>query len=237
MGRKDWSAEWVIDPNASVNVKPGATYKMGTQPGPEDYLFVKATGLYQFQLDLSDPQAPALRVTRLEQAPVAKSDPHKGHKAQASLRFGGDVIKFSTPDASASLRTYAQSTTMPLRDPGPQHATFSEAAGLPVVRTGSLAFDALFALATTEMRQASVKQIKDGNYNGGAAVDCDCFETGEKWHYVWTRDLSYAANLGLAMLDPQRVRNSLDFKLSGWRAGMADSSGSGSGRLWRPSCR
>jgi hypothetical protein len=59
------------------------------------------------------------------------------------------------------------------------------------------------------MKQDSVKEIRDGNYNGNNAIPCDCFETGEKWHYVWTRDLSYAADLGLAMLDPQRVRNSL----------------------------
>ncbi|UUZ52876.1 hypothetical protein LP419_27435 [Massilia sp. H-1] len=70
------------------------------------------------------------------------------------------------------------------------------------------------------MKQNAVARISDGNYNGGAAVDCACFETGEKWHYVWTRDLSYAADLGLALLDPQRVRNSLDFKLSGWRSGV-----------------
>ncbi len=231
LGRKDWSAEWVIDPNASVNVKPGTAYKMGTQPGPEDYLFVKATGLYQFQLNLADPKAPELKVARIEQASLAKLDPHAGHKAQASMRFGRDVVRFSTPDLKASLRTYAQSTTMPLRDPGPQHAIYHEDEGLPLVRTGSLAFDALFALATTEMRQASVSHIKDGNYNGGAAFACDCFETGEKWHYVWTRDLSYAANLGLAMFDPQRVRNSLDFKLSGWRAG---SSGPGGGIAANP---
>jgi hypothetical protein len=89
-----------------------------------------------------------------------------------------------------------------------------------MVRSGNLAFDALFALAGHEMRLDSVKEIRDGNYNGNAAVPCDCFETGEKWHYVWTRDLSYAADLGLAMLDPQRVRNSLLFKLSSWREGV-----------------
>jgi hypothetical protein len=70
------------------------------------------------------------------------------------------------------------------------------------------------------MKQASVREIRDGNYNGNAAIPCDCFETGEKWHYVWTRDLSYAAHLGLAMLDPQRVKHSLEFKLSGFRDGL-----------------
>jgi hypothetical protein len=71
-----------------------------------------------------------------------------------------------------------------------------------------------------EMKLDSVSAIRDGSYNGGQAIPCDCFETGEKWHYVWTRDLSYAADLGLGMLDPQRVRNSLLFKLSGYRDGV-----------------
>ncbi|MDB5948860.1 MAG: esterase, partial [Massilia sp.] len=95
--------------------------------------------------------------------------------------------------------------------------------GLPTARTGNLAFDALFALAGAEMKLDSVTAITDGNYNGGAAIACDCFETGEKWHYVWTRDLSYAADLGLAMLDPIRVMHSLDFKLSGFRPGLVAS--------------
>ncbi|WP_434430251.1 hypothetical protein [Aeromonas veronii] len=53
---------------------------------------------------------------------------------------------------------------------------------------------------------------------GGQAIPCDCFETGAKWHYVWTRDLSYATDLGLGVLDPLRARNSLQFKLSDFRA-------------------
>ena len=225
VGSKDWSAEWVIDPNASVRVATDTDYRMGTSPGPEDYLFVRSTAPYKFSVDVSDPKAPKLRVTRLPNPVVAAVDPHKGHKQQVSLAyptFDGkqETVRFSVQDAAALLRTYAQSTTMQLRDPGPQHATYSEAAGLPVARTGNLAFDALFALATTEMRQDSVSEIKDGNYNGGAAIPCECFETGEKWHYVWTRDLSYAADLGLAMLDPARTRNSLDFKLSAFRKGI-----------------
>jgi len=110
---------------------------------------------------------------------------------------------------------------MAARDPVPQHTADHEDPALPYPRSGNLAFDALFALAGSEMRQDAVTEIRDGNYNGGAAIPCACFETGEKWHYVWTRDLSYAADLGLALLDPQRVRNSLDFKLSSLRAGVA----------------
>ena len=225
VGSRDWTSEWVIDQNASVRVTPGTDYAMDTSPGPEDFLFVKQTAPYRFSVDVSNPRSPKLRVTRLENPPVAAADPHKGHQQQAALAyptFDGkrETVRFSTPDAAAPLRTYAQSTTMQLRDPGPQHVTFSESADLPVVRSGSLAFDALFALAGAEMKLNSVSEIKDGNYNGGAAIPCECFETGEKWHYVWTRDLSYAVDLGLAPLDPARVRNSLDFKLSALRKGV-----------------
>ena len=96
----------------------------------------------------------------------------------------------------------------------------SAAGPAPLTHSGSPQFDALFAQATKEMQQASVNQIRDGSYNGGNAIPCECFETGEQWHYVWTRDLSYAAALGLATLDPERVRNSLLFKLSGYRDGV-----------------
>lgn len=224
IGSGDWSVEWVIDPAASVTVAPGSAYPLATRPGPEDFLFVRSSAPYRFRLDVNDPARPLLRVTRLAVPQVALPDPHQDHATSLTRQFATfdgkqETVRFSTPDASAALRTYAQSSTMQLRDPGPQHVTYRENAGLPVVRTGNLAFDALFALAGAEMKQASVAQIKDGNYNGGA-IACDCFETGEKWHYVWTRDLSYAADLGLAMLDPERVRNSLDFKLSPWRAGM-----------------
>ncbi|ATQ75464.1 esterase [Massilia violaceinigra] len=225
VGSKDWSAEWVIDPTASVTVAAGASYKMQPRPGPEDYLFVKKTSTWRFSIDASDPAAPLLRVAQTGTPPASTADPHQGHAVISPSEYriidgATATVRFSTPDVHATLRSYTQSTTMPLRDPGPQSATYREAAGQPTVRSGSLAFDALFALALDEMKQNAVAQIKDGNYNGASAIDCDCFETGEKWHYVWTRDLSYAADLGLAMLDPERVRNSLDFKLSGYRPGI-----------------
>lgn len=131
-----------------------------------------------------------------------------------------ETVRYVTPDAAAALRSYTQSTTMQVREGGKQEIVYTESAALPTVRSGNLAFDALFALAGTEMKQDSVSEIRDGSYNGGNAIPCDCFETGELWHYVWTRDLSYAASLSLGMLDPQRVRNSLLFKVSGYRDGI-----------------
>ena len=225
VGSRDWGAEWVLDPKASVTVAPGKSYRMATQSGPEAYLFVKQTATYAFKLDVRDPKAPLLQIARLEAPAEPAADPHLGHAHRAALHFAThdgkrETASFSTPDAAAALRSYAQSSTMQLRDPGPQHVSYTETADVPTIRTGNLAFDALFALAGAEMKLNAVSQIKDGNYNGGAPIACECFETGEKWHYVWTRDLSYAADLGLAMLDPQRVRSSLDFKLSPWRAGV-----------------
>jgi len=226
IGSKDWNAEWVANPAASVAVKLDNAYPLATEAGPEDYLFTKQTATFRFRVDVSDPKKPVLSVNRVETPAAGPAvDPHANAAASAELRFPTwdgkqETAKFSVQDLQAPLRSYAHSTTMQLRDPGPQYAIYKEDAALPQVRSGNLAFDALFALAAHEMRLDSVKEIRDGNYNGNDAIPCDCFETGEKWHYVWTRDLSYAADLGLAMLDPQRVRNSLLFKLSGWREGV-----------------
>jgi len=225
LGSGDWGAEWVIDADKSTNVAPGADYALEQQSGPETFLLVRQSGTYRFTLDASNRAKPVLKVARIADARRDTGiDPHAGHAANARQdwpTWDGKVetVRYSTPDANAPLRRYVQSSTMTLRDPGPQHVEYAEESGLPRVRSGNLAFDALFALAGKEMRLDSVSQINDGNYNGGKAIDCDCFATGEKWAYVWTRDLSYAADLGLALLDPQRVRNSLDFKLSGWRPG------------------
>lgn len=226
VGSGDWSAEWVPDSAASVTLAPGKSYRLATRPGPEGYLFVRQSATYAFKLDVRDPGAPLLQVARLEAPAAPDVDPHLGHAQRAALHFAThdgkrETATFSTPDGAAALRSYAQSTTMQLRDPGPRHVAYRETAGLPTIRSGNLAFDALFALAGAEMKLNAVSQIKDGNYNGGAPIACECFETGEKWHYVWTRDLAYAADLGLAMLDPQRVRNSLAFKLSPWREGVS----------------
>jgi hypothetical protein len=82
------------------------------------------------------------------------------------------------------------------------------------VRTASPLFDGLYAMAQDDLRQDSVSSIHDGAYDHGRPIPCTCFETGDKWHYVWTRDLSYAVDLGLWRLDATRARNGLLFKLS-----------------------
>lgn len=133
------------------------------------------------------------------------------------------------------LKTYYLKTDAPLRDntPANKEVRIDEAHHLPYTRTGSSLFDSLFALALTEIQQSSVTTIRDGSFADAA---CDCFETGEKWHYVWTRDTAYAADLGLATVNPERTRNSLAFKLSGFRQNLGTGEqvvqDTGSGGSW-----
>ncbi|HET6905499.1 MAG TPA: Six-hairpin glycosidase-like protein [Rhodanobacteraceae bacterium] len=85
------------------------------------------------------------------------------------------------------------------------------------VQTASALFDGLYAMAQDDLHQDSVTSIKDDAFDHGRPIPCICFETGAKWHYVWTRDLSYSVDLGLWRYDATRSRNGLLFKLSGVR--------------------
>jgi len=103
--------------------------------------------------------------------------------------------------------------------------------------TASALFDGLFAMAQDDLRQDSVEQIRDGAFADGKPIPCHCFVTGLKWPYVWTRDLSYAVDLGLWRFDPARSRNGLEFKLSearvaGAPAGPYPMEDTGSGGSW-----
>ena len=80
--------------------------------------------------------------------------------------------------------------------------------------TASALFDTLFALGQAELAEARVTEIKDGAFENGRALPCDCFETGKQWTYVWTRDSAYAIDLALGRFDPARSRRTLEFKLS-----------------------
>ena len=84
--------------------------------------------------------------------------------------------------------------------------------------TASTLFDGLYAMAQDDLAQDSITEIHDGAYDHDRAIPCHCFQTGEKWPYVWTRDLSYSVDLGLWRYDAARSRNGLLFKLSGVRA-------------------
>lgn len=103
--------------------------------------------------------------------------------------------------------------------------------------TASTLFDGLYAMAQDDLRLDSVTAIRDGAFDHGQPIPCHCFETGLKWPYVWTRDLSYSVDLGLWRFDAARARNGLEFKLSGVRVPSAPQGSyvmqdTGSGGSW-----
>lgn len=133
------------------------------------------------------------------------------------FQHGPLVSRMEVTGTSADcLRTYAMDSGVMDSD---VDRTFTERADRPLLRTGSSMLDGLYAMAMQEEKQLSVNSVSNGDYNGGAPMNCTadgtgCYITGKNWTYVWTRDLSYASDLGLAAVDPLRARNSLDFKLS-----------------------
>jgi hypothetical protein len=82
------------------------------------------------------------------------------------------------------------------------------------VRTASPLFDALFAMAQEDLDQDSVGSISDAAFDHGRPIPCRCFIAGQKWPFVWTRDVSYSINFGLWRLHPGRARTTLLFKIS-----------------------
>ncbi|MEO6798594.1 MAG: Six-hairpin glycosidase-like protein [Rhodanobacter sp.] len=103
--------------------------------------------------------------------------------------------------------------------------------------TASVLFNGLYAMAQDDLQRDSVTAIRDGAFDHGQPIPCHCFETGLKWPYVWTRDLSYSIDLGLWRFDPARARNGLEFKLSGVRVptapqGLYVMQDTGSGGSW-----
>jgi hypothetical protein len=132
-----------------------------------------------------------------------------------------ETVSITIRSLEQNLRSFSFLTTQALRDQAPQQRSVTETPGDPHLHSGNPMLDGLFAMAVSDARLNSVSAIRDSAYNAGEPIPCDCFQTGESWNYVWTRDVSYAAHLGLAWFDPQRVVNSLLFKTSGFRAGTA----------------
>ncbi len=143
--------------------------------------------------------------------------------AAADLTFDGRTARASTA-ADGSFQLLADGKAVAI-DAQPMRS-----------RTDSVLFDALFALAQQEMAADRVDAIRDPAFNFGNPVECECFQTGERWPYVWTRDVSFAADLALARLEPIRTRQSLQFKLSkardGVTPGMFVAQDTGSGGSW-----
>ena len=131
-------------------------------------------------------------------------------------QLGADTVTVNIEENNG-LRSYQLTSTHLQRDNGPSERQFSEQSGDPILRSGNPLTDALFAMAIHESRENSVGQLQDGMFQ--SPQDCDCFETGELWNWVWTRDIAYATELGLGWLDTERAKNSLLFKLSESKTG------------------
>ena len=163
------------------------------------------------------------------------SDPAPFDATSACLAATDEAATLTVGQTTASVtlvsnreaRTYRLATTAELRDNRPPdgQVTFSELPGRAVVRTGNLLFDGLYALAINEAQANSVSNICDDAYGRGEPIQIDAFETGELWKYVWTRDVSYALELGMAGFDPARAVNSLLFKASDTKASVVVGTG------------
>lgn len=140
--------------------------------------------------------------------------------AAYATEVGGQPETVTAEVQGSGTRRFILRSSQAQRDDTPQVRVVDEAPGSPQVHTASPLFDALFAMALDDARLNSVDEIRDAAYNGGQPIACRAFQTGEKWHYVWTRDLAYAAHLALAWLDPARTAESLGFKTSGFRPGV-----------------
>jgi hypothetical protein len=149
--------------------------------------------------------------------PVA--DPVNLDGGMKTLSWNGSSAAIETADSASTLRTYKLTSTQDQRKKGKgKQLQITEQPDAPTIRTGSQMFDGLFAMAMQEARELTVTSVKNDAYNNGNAIPCGgrigCYQTGDEWTYVWTRDTAYAVDLGLAQINPQVARNSLLFKLS-----------------------
>ncbi len=138
----------------------------------------------------------------------------EAHAEIQPISVRGYSVEIRSKAELSDRKASEQRSSQVQRDQGPALRSYSEPQGLPYLRSGSISWDALFALAMQESREAAVEAIRDGSFDNNQPLQCSCFETGALWHYVWTRDSSYAVDLGLGWLDPLRSKNTLLFKLS-----------------------
>ncbi|MFG2894065.1 hypothetical protein [Streptomyces sp. NPDC048248] len=162
------------------------------------------------------------------QPATATSSRAGGAKGPADCHVPAEPGRFEDATGSAVLtvtevgddcrRTYKLSSSLT------GERVFTEAPGTPTLRSGSVLLDGLYAMAHDDARLNRTDEVSDGSYNHGDPVECPggCYITGKSWTYVWTRDVSYSADLGLTPADPERMRNTLAFKLSDRRDGSGD---------------
>ncbi len=95
---------------------------------------------------------------------------------------------------------------------GRSERTVAESNDLPRLRSGDPLIDAIFTLATHELGENTASELTGGPHRTPKA--CECFITGEKWKYAWTRDTAYSVDLGLALMAPERSAATVSFKIS-----------------------
>ncbi len=126
------------------------------------------------------------------------------------------VATFSVNNPDYKFRNYAQSVISP-SEHSPRVVRYQEKSGYPRVRSGNLQFDGLFALANEEVRARFITRTSDKRYRNAEPLACDCYGDPKSAHFIMPSHLALAGHLGLAMMTPERMKNSLLFQLSPYR--------------------
>jgi Bacterial alpha-L-rhamnosidase 6 hairpin glycosidase domain len=124
-------------------------------------------------------------------------------------------------EGEAGTRVFTLRSGATLRDgipAGGERLVHEDSSARPWITTGSVELDGLYALALEEVAENSVDEVSDKSYRNGEPLRLQAFQTGRLWRYVWTRDLAYACDLGLARFDLARAVSSLRFKVSSLKA-------------------
>jgi hypothetical protein len=193
----------------------------------ENTLKVDENYVYGISIQSKQDQPLIFKFSKLDASNAKKLVPHFDAQGSVSSKIfspnsaenGGKVqqVAVSVKASNSQQRIFTLTSTEQQRDDKEKYRVVEEDKLHPQLHTQNSFFDALFSMAIDDLKLNSISAIRDGNYNNGESISCNCFETGEKWNYVWTRDLSYAANLGLAKFDVNRVVNSMLFKTSNFR--------------------
>ena len=125
----------------------------------------------------------------------------------------------STSRAPPTVITCCTATRPSATGPAPC-APSTKLAGSLRVRSANPLFMRLLAQAIDDLRLDSVDSDQRRSLSAGPRHCLRLFPDRQKWTYVWTRDLSYSADLALAFVDPARTVRSLRFKTSPMREGI-----------------
>ncbi len=149
-----------------------------------------------------------------------KGEAVEGKKRATNRREPVRTVSFSIKNPDHKFRHYAHSVISPNLHV-PRFTRYEEKTGYPRLRTGSIQFDALFALALNEMRASQLSRTSDSDYQNGKSQGCVCFGDKNSAHFLALPDLAFSGYLSLSTLSDERMENSLLFHLSSYRDGLA----------------